>query len=304
MARLGMMIEGGEGLTWDVWRQLCLDVDRLGFDSLFRSDHLFSVLGEVGRDCLECWTSLALAAEWTSKIELGPLVSPMTFRPAGILAKMAASVDVLSGGRLILGVGAGWYQAEHEQFELDFPSVGRRMDNLDAGILTIRKVLAESRPAPARRPLPLLIGGSGEKRTLRIVAKYADEWNANTAKVTPQTYVARCDLLESYCREVGRDPAAIRRSIMAGYVSGSDERELLDRAARLREVFPDFAGLSPKDVLDRVRPNWMVGTPEQVAEQLLVYARLGADRFMLLHYLTDDTDALGLLANEVIPAIA
>ena len=102
------MIEGQEGLTWERWRHICNDAETLGFDSLRRSDHLFSVMGVVDRECIECWTSLALAAEWTKRIEIGPMVSPMTFRPPAVLARMATAVDLLAGGRLILGVGAGW----------------------------------------------------------------------------------------------------------------------------------------------------------------------------------------------------
>src|SRR5258706_13535003 len=112
MAKVAIMIEGQEGLNWDRWRLICKDAEALGFDSLRRSDHLFSVMGVVERDCIECWTSLALAAEWTKTIELGPMVSPLTFRPPALLARMATAVDLLAGGRLILGVGAGWYGAQ------------------------------------------------------------------------------------------------------------------------------------------------------------------------------------------------
>src|SRR3979409_223026 len=104
MAKLGVMIEGQEGLSWDRWRLICHDVESLGFDSLRRSDHLFSVMGEVERDCIECWTSLALAAEWTKRIEFGPMVSPMTFRPPAILARMATAADLLARGPTMRGV--------------------------------------------------------------------------------------------------------------------------------------------------------------------------------------------------------
>src|SRR6202171_5457554 len=113
MAKVGIMIEGQEGLNWERWRRICHDADTLGFDSLRRSDHFLSVFGVAGRECIECWTSLALAAQWTKRIEFGPMVSPMTFRPPAVLARGASAGGQLHGGRLILGVGAGWYEREH-----------------------------------------------------------------------------------------------------------------------------------------------------------------------------------------------
>src|SRR6266849_9678573 len=117
MTQVGIMIEGQEGLNWERWRRICTDTERLGFASMRRSDHLISLMGDPTRDCIECWTSLALAAEWTQRIEIGPMVSPITFRYPGVIAKQAAAVDALSGGRLLFGVGAGWNENEHHVFE-------------------------------------------------------------------------------------------------------------------------------------------------------------------------------------------
>src|SRR5579884_131168 len=141
MAGIGVMIEAQEGLTWEIWRSLCRDVESLGLDSLWRSEHLFSVMGVEGRECLECWTSLALAAEWTSRVEFGPLVSPLTFHQPAVLARAAASVDQLSGGRLVLGVGAGWYEEEHRRLGLELPPLRERFDRLEAGLRRIKEVL-------------------------------------------------------------------------------------------------------------------------------------------------------------------
>ncbi|TMF87259.1 MAG: LLM class flavin-dependent oxidoreductase [Chloroflexi bacterium] len=148
---IGIMIEGQEGLTWDRWRALCADVERLGFASLRRSDHFFSVMGEHARDCIDCWTSLALAAEWTSRIEFGPMVTPLTFKLPALLAREAAAVDLLAGGRLILGLGAGWNVPEHEAFGIPFPSLKERFDNLEAGIERIYQTWEISNRAPRRR---------------------------------------------------------------------------------------------------------------------------------------------------------
>src|SRR5712664_1015303 len=174
MAQVGIMIEGQEGLSWDRWRGICQDTDRLGFASLRRSDHFVSLNGRPDQDCIECWISLALAAEWTKNIEIGPMVSPMTFRPPALLARMATAVDLLSGGRLILGVGAGWYAREHVENELAFLTLKERIDLMEDGIKTIRHTWETARPQPPRGgAIPLLMGGRGEKRTLPMMAREA-----------------------------------------------------------------------------------------------------------------------------------
>jgi len=296
------MIEGQEGLNWDRWRHICHDVEALGFDSLRRSDHFFSVMGVTERDCIECWTSLALAAEWTKKIEFGPMVSPMTFRPPSLLARMAAAVDLISNGRLILGVGAGWYEREHVEFRIPFLTLKERMDRLDEGIHTMRETWAKSNPKPLRNPIPLLMGGTGEKRALPTVAREAAEWN-HTRRDAAE-YQQKRKVLDACCHEIGRDPASLRHSVMAGYLIGRDRDDLRERAAKVREIVPRLKDLEPDGVLDAVRASWFVGTPDEVAEQIRGHAALGVDLFMLQHFLLDDQDALKLLASEVIPAVA
>ena len=302
MAKIGIMIEGQEGLTWDRWRHICHDTDTLGFDSLRRSDHMFSVMGVVDRDCIECWTSLALAAEWTKRIDFGPMVSPMTFRLPSILAKIAASVDLLSGGRLILGVGAGWYEQEHIAFGVPFLTMKERLDRLEDGIKTIRETWVKSNPKPPRNTIPLLMGGLGEKRALPIVAREAAEWNMTRLDI--DLYKQKRQVLDDCCRAIGRDPATIRQSLMTSYIIGRNQNELRERAAQVREIVPRLKDLNPDEVLADARKTWFVGTPEEVAEQIRGAAALGIDLFMLQHFLLDDRDALKLLADEVIPAVA
>jgi alkanesulfonate monooxygenase SsuD/methylene tetrahydromethanopterin reductase-like flavin-dependent oxidoreductase (luciferase family) len=304
MAKLGIMIEGQEGLTWDLWRGICRDVERLGFDSLRRSDHLFSVMGVGERESLECWVSLGLAAVWTERIEFGPMVSPMTFRPPAILAKMAAAVDQLSGGRLILGVGAGWNESEHQTFGILFPPLKERFDNLEAGIERIRETWRINSPRPVRDgSMPLLIGGSGERRTPAIAAREAAEWNFTGLDL--ESYQSKAAVLAEHCRQAGRDPATLRHSMMTGHLVGRDENELRRRAQRIGRVIPRFEGMEPDQVLEALRRGtWMVGTPDEVAEKMRGYSAAGVDLFMLQHFLMDDSEALELLAEEVIPAVA
>ena len=296
------MIEGQEGLSWQRWRHICADADALGFDSLRRSDHLISLMDDPERDCIETWASLALAAEWTKRIELGPMVSPITFRLPAILAKMAAAVDVLSGGRVILGVGAGWNENEHSQFHIPFHTMRERFDMLEAAIPTMRETWSKSNPKPIRNPMPLLMGGKGEKRTLPMVARHAAEWNLS--RLDSEMYAQRRDFLNACCNEIGRDPQSIRHSVMTSYIIGRNEAELRERAAQVSRVIPSLSKLSPADVLENRKDLWFIGTPEQIAAKMSMHAALGVDLFMLQHFLLDDRDALKLLAAEVIPAVA
>ena len=296
------MIEGQEGLTWERWRHICHDADTLGFDSLRRSEHLFSVMGAVDRDCIECWTSLALAAEWTKTIEFGTMVSPMTFRPPAVLARTAAAVDVLSGGRLILGVGAGWYEREHVDFGIPFLTMRERMDLLEDGIKTIRATWAKSNPKPVRNSIPLLMGGLGEKRALPMVAREAVEWNMT--RLDLDVYKQKRKILDDACRAIGRDPATIRQSLMTSYIIGRNQSELRDRAVQVREIVPRLKDLEPDAVLESVRETWFVGTPDEIAEKMRRLTALGFDLFMLQHFLLDDREALRLVASDVIPAVA
>lgn len=296
------MIEGQEGLSWERWRRICADADTLGFASLRRSDHLISLMGRPERDCIECWTSLAMAAQWTKRIELGPMVSPMTFRFPGVLAKQAADVDALSGGRLLLGVGAGWNRNEHEVFQIPFLTERERFERLEQGIATMREIWNVAHPKPARNPIPLLIGGKGPKHTMPLAAREAVEWNLG--RLDAEMFRELNGLLDEFCRDAGRDPRSIKRSIMTTYLIGRDQGELLERARMLGGVVSSLQGQPPDGIVQTMRSRALVGTPEEIAEQMREHARLGVELFMLQHFLLDDSDALHLLANEVIPAVA
>jgi alkanesulfonate monooxygenase SsuD/methylene tetrahydromethanopterin reductase-like flavin-dependent oxidoreductase (luciferase family) len=304
MTQLGIMIEGQEGLNWDRWRRICGDVERLGFVSLRRSDHLISLMGPATseRDCIECWTSLALAAEWTERLEIGPMVSPMTFRLPSVLAKIAATVDSLSGGRLILGLGAGWNENEHAVYGIPFLTQRQRFDLLEQALKTMPEIWAKTNPKPARDPIPILMGGRGAKRTLPLAAKYAAEWNLSRLDV--DEFRERSAILDGCCRDIGRDPKTIKRSVMTSYIIGRTRADQLERAALVREVIPSLSAMSPEEVLDNRKEAWLVGTPEEVAARMREVAKLGVDLFMLQHFLLEDAEALELLGKDVIPAVA
>jgi F420-dependent oxidoreductase-like protein len=313
------MIEAQEGLTWEKWLRLAERVEALGLDSLWRSDHFFSVMGRTSRASLEAWVSLTALAERTSNLQFGPLVSPMTFRHPALLARMAAAVDALSGGRLVLGVGAGWNEAEHAAYGIVLPPLKERMDRLQEGIAVIRALWqggpvdlsgryyslhrATAQPRPHQKPgPPVLVGGDGEVGLLRIVAESADEWNSHTSNV--EDYRRKVAALEAHCRAVRRDPKQIRRSWMAGICIAKDEPGLAERAAWLKEFLPSLANVPADGVGARLRERgWLVGTPQQVAEQLRPWQEAGVDRVMLQYFDLEDANGLALL-KEVAAAVA
>ncbi|HEX6489675.1 MAG TPA: LLM class flavin-dependent oxidoreductase [Candidatus Dormibacteraeota bacterium] len=289
MTRVGVMIEGQEGLTWELWRNLCRNVEAAGFDSLWRSEHLFSVMGVEGRECLECWTSLALAAEWTSRIEFGPLVSPLTYHRPAVLARQAASVDQLAGGRLVLGLGAGWYEEEHRRMGIELPPLRGRFDQFEAGIHKIKEVLAAGHPDPVRQPLPILIGGSGEKRLLKLVAEHAVEWNSHSLQL--DDFKRKQEVLAQHCAAAGRDPKEIAHSMMWAYVV--DRRH----AERVQRAIPRLADMDAGSLVDALRGRWFTGGADEIAEQMRPFIDAGVSRFMLQHFAMDDDQALGVLAD-------
>ena len=318
--QLGVMIEGQEGLTWDRWRQIMTCVEALGFESLWRSDHFMSIV-DANRDSLETWVALTLTAAETTRLRFGPLVCPITFRHPSLLARMAAAVDALSGGRLVLGVGAGWNDQEHRAFGLPFPPLQERMDRLEEGLEVITRLLRDEpaqfagryyqlegpnpRPKPVQRPrIPVLIGTTSERRMLRIVARYADEWDV-PGTITPAAYRAKRERLAAYCRAINRDPREIRHCVSTAFLIGRNEREIRRRIKAMQQLMPHLASLDASGVRDALRKEeWLIGTPEQIVAALQALADEGVERVMLQHNDQTDFEALELIAREVMPAIA
>jgi F420-dependent oxidoreductase-like protein len=318
--QLGVMIEGQEGLTWTRWRQIMACVEALGFESLWRSDHFMSLVDST-RDSLETWVALTLTAAETTRLRFGPLVCPITFRHPALLARMAAAVDALSGGRLVLGMGAGWNAQEHRAFGLPFPPLKARMDMLEEGLEVIVRLLGDEparfagryyqldgpnpHPKPVQRPRPpVLIGTTGEHRMLRLVARYADEWDV-PGLITPAAYRAKRERLAAYCREINRDPREIRHCVSTAFLIGHNDRELRRRIGALQQLMPHLASLEASAVLDVLqREEWLIGTPEQIVASLQALAHEGVERVMLQHNDQTDFEALELVAREVMPAVA
>ncbi len=283
--RLGLMLEVEEGLTWSQLRRVLGAAEGLGYDGLWLSDHLDSAL-RPGAGGLEAWTALAVVAADSRRIQLGPLVTPITFRAPALVMRMASTLTDLSQGRFVLGLGAGWNEAEHAANGLPFPGSAERSRLLIEALELMEEAF------PDRRP-PILIGGGGERRTLPIVARYADEWNLTTAH--PTLFAAKSERLDACCRAIGRDPATIGRSVSVGFAVGRNADELARRTERLRRVVPPLASTSPAEL------GWLAGTPDQLVEQLGALARVGVQRVMLNHYDPDDDASLELIAREVMP---
>jgi F420-dependent oxidoreductase-like protein len=318
--QLGVMIEGQEGLTWERWRQIMACVEALGFESLWRSDHFMSLV-DANRESLETWVALTLTAAETTRLRFGPLVCPITFRHPSLLARMAAAVDALSGGRLILGLGAGWNDHEHRAFGLPFPPLHERMEMLQEGLEVIIRLLGDTpahfsgryyqlegpdpRPKPVQRPrIPLLIGTTSERQMLRIVARYADEWDV-PGTITPAAYRLKRQRLAAYCREINRDPREIRHCVSTAFLIGRNDRELRRRIKAMQQLMPHLASLDAAGVCAALRQEeWLIGTPGQIIASLQALADEGVERVMLQHNDQTDFEALELVAHEVMPAVA
>jgi F420-dependent oxidoreductase-like protein len=307
--QLTIMIEAQEGLTWERWQALAGTAEEAGFAGLFRSDHLTGLFGNPRQGSLDAWASLTWLASHTRRIRFGPMVCPLTFYHPALLAKRAAAVAELSGGRFDLGIGAGWHEGEHAMFGIPFPPLKERMDRFECGARVLRALWrgqpvtleqphyplreAQSFPLPPPGGVPLIVGGRGERRTLRIVAEHADEWNVT--RVTPEEYAAKCRVLEAHCAAVGRDPATIRRSLMVPIVTGRTPAEVQARHARVLQIFPRL----PADAAGWHAAAFLHGMIDEVRAGLARWEAAGIGRVMLQVLDMTDIEMIRLIGHEL-----
>lgn len=302
---IAIMIEGQDGLTWPRWQRLAEAVEALGFAGLYRSDH-FTNANPPDKESLELWVSLTWLASHTRRIEFGPLVSPVSFRHPTLTARMAAAVDDLSGGRLTLGLGAGWQQREHHNYGWELLDVPARFARFEEGLEVVTRLLQSDTPVDfdgryyrlregillprPHRPggPPILIGGNGPKRTLPLVVRYAAEWNA--VYVPPARFAELNRQLDDMLALAGRRPEEVRRSLMTGTLFGRDETEV---SARLKARNRTAAELRDIGVA--------VGTGNAIVDQLGQWQAAGVQRVMLQWLDQDDLDGLEALAAAVLP---
>jgi F420-dependent oxidoreductase-like protein len=306
LADLRIFTEPQQGAGYDDLLAVAQRAEQLGFGAFFRSDHYLKMGGVSGLPGpTDAWVTLGGIARETSTIRLGTLVTAATFRLPGPLAISVAQVDQMSNGRVELGIGAGWYQAEHEAYGIPFPGLGDRFDNLeeqtaiihglwntpegetfsfDGGVWQVQDSPALPKPVQAGGP-PIIIGGGGKRRTPRLAAKYAAEFNLPFAPV--DRFVAQCDVVREACEAEGRDPSTMTFSAALVLCVGADEAEVERRAAAIgREA-------------DELRQNGVAGTPDEARATLRRWADAGAERIYLQVLDLSDLDHLDLAATLV-----
>jgi F420-dependent oxidoreductase-like protein len=310
---LTLMIEGQEGVTWPQWVALARACEQHGIPSLFRSDHYMNLDGQhPERGSLDAWGTLCGLAAETTSLRLGTMVSPATFRHPSMLAKIVTTADHISGGRIDLGLGAGWHEREHEAYGFPFASTRERMDVLEEQLqivlgnwgdepftfegahYTLRDL--DAQPKPIQRPHPpLIIGGSGGARSAAFAARFADEYNTPFATVD-DVRTRRAAVLAA-CERAGREP--IPFSIMTGVIVGRDDAELRERVGRLAALL----GQSADQLLSEAPPAWIIATLDEATERLLALSDAGVSRVMCQQLLHDDLDAVALLGSELAPRV-
>lgn len=214
--RIGVQLQPQHSPNYGHIRDAVKRAEDMGVDVAFNWDHFYPLYGDPDGAHYECWTMLGAWAEQTSRIEIGALVSCNSYRNPDLLANMARTVDNISDGRLILGIGSGWKQKDYDEYGYEFGTVGSRLDDLAVALPRITERLAKLNPAPVR-DIPILIGGQGEQKTLKLVAQYAHMWHGFT---TPESYPRKAEVLQRHCEQVGRDPDAIERSAGVENTSG------------------------------------------------------------------------------------
>jgi alkanesulfonate monooxygenase SsuD/methylene tetrahydromethanopterin reductase-like flavin-dependent oxidoreductase (luciferase family) len=307
--RLALMIEGQEGVTWDDWVALAQTCEQSGVEALFRSDHYISGTDEH-RKALDAWATISALAAATTKLELGTLVSPATFRHPSVLAHNAAAADEISGGRVTLGMGAGWMEREHEAYGIEFFTAGGRVARFAEQIEIVHDLLRKERtdfdgsyyrlrdaPGLDRPQLPLLVGGSAKPGTAEPAVRFADEYNVLLG--TLEEARERVNRLDEACERAGRDPATLRYSLMAPFVIGVNDDAVRASAQRIGERF----GRDPDQVLERYGAMGPVGTVDQAAARLREIEQLGIERVMLQHLVHTDLETVELIGKELAPRL-
>jgi F420-dependent oxidoreductase-like protein len=303
---LRIFTEPQQGASYDQILAMAKATEDGGFDAFFRSDHYLSMGGDGLPGPTDAWITLAGLARETSRIKLGTLVSPVTFRLPGVLAISVAQVDVMSGGRAELGLGAGWFEAEHKAYGIPFPP--RRFDLLEEQLAIVTGLWSTpagekfshqgdhyqledcpALPKPVQSPVPLIVGGGGKRRTPALAARYATEFNVGFVPV--EDVAVAFERVRSACDEEGRDPASLTYSVALTTVCGSDDAQVTARA--------QAAG---QDV-DRLRTSGLAGTPDELVDRLGRYAEVGVTRAYLQVYDFDDLAMIELMAERVLPQL-
>ena len=313
--RVCLMIEGQEGVTWEDWVRLARLAETHGLEGLFRSDHYTAII-RPDAYALDAWATLAGLAAITERIRLGTLVSPATFRHPSVLARMAVTVDHISGGRVDVGMGSGWYEREHEahgfpfldgkqRFELFAEQVEivvrswteERFDH-DGSAYHLRDQLALPRPLQQPHP-PLILGGGVKPRFAALAARYATE--VNTLGASNDELRERKRELDRACAEAGRDPATLGFSVMTSCFLGDNRADAVERVGRFLAARDDET--DPEAMLEARRDRWLAGSVDEVAERVHELRELGVTRVFLQHLNHSDDEMVALIGERLLPAL-
>jgi probable F420-dependent oxidoreductase len=318
-------LPGVDPIRFDAVAEVAVTAERLGFDSVWMSDHFFATLERYGGGperygSLEPLTTLASLARLTDRVRLGTLVLSAGFRHPAVLAKSATAIDRLSGGRLELGMGAGWFEQEYEAFGFEFGTVGERFELLEDTLAYLGALFgpepasfegrrfelreAYNHPGPVQEPRPpLFVGGKGGPRLLRIAARHADGWNT-VWRWTPEHYAARAAAAREACEREGRDPGGFRLSLGLFTVVGEDEADVKRRYELIGNRLPNRVVESTP--LDELRQDGLVGTPDQLLERIGAFASLGVSELIIgaapVWFALPDPSMLDVFADAVLPA--
>lgn len=312
MMRLALMTEPQQGLGYPEILAAVRAAEDAGLEAFFRADHFASFPGPAGLPTTDAWSTLAGLARDTTRIQLGSLVSPVTFRIPGVFAKQVATVDEMSGGRIEVGMGAGWNEEEHRQLGIPFPDLGQRYDMFEEAVAIVHGLWTEpdgwsfdgrhwqvegARFAPrpvsdGRRHPNLILGGDGGPRLSRLAARYADEFNLVSATAAKAREAYR--RVTSACEELGRDPDHVTRSAMTGVLVAETEAELRDRVRAQLEMIGAGADDADAWLADR-RERWILGTLDQARERVAALQAAGVQRIMLQDFLPRDLDMIRLM---------
>jgi alkanesulfonate monooxygenase len=311
--KLSIFLDPQEGMTWAAMQAAARHAEAGGFEGLYRSDHLAPTSGRFERAATEAWTTLAALAGETSRLRLGTLITPLTFREPGLLAKTVSTVCEMAPGRIDVSIGTGWNVGEHEALGLTFEPLGVRFDRLEEYVQVLlglwgsepfnfdgayyRVAGIQSLPLPEPRPR-LIIGGHGKRRTPLLAARYADDYNVDWLSV--EEFADLGSRVDAACREVGRDPATISRSILLGVMIGEDAADARGRAAA---GVAELAGseVDPDAWLAEHAAGWHAGSPDEISDWLRSYEAAGLDHAMLMYAPHRDVEQIDILARKVLP---
>lgn len=309
--RFALMTEPQQGYSYQDVLDMALAGEAAGFETFFRSDHYTSFPGQSGLPTTDAWTTLAGLARDTTTIGLGSMVSPVTFRIPGAFAKVVSTVDEMSGGRVEMGVGAGWNEDEHAQLGIPYPGTVERVDRLEEELAILRGLwdepdgwsfrgehyqVRDSLLRPKGRRPNLILGGTGKPRSLRLGATYADEYNISSSG--PSEVREINTRLDAACEKVDRDPATLTRSVMAGVLVGRDDADMERRTRSQAATFGDDAA-DAAAWLDARRDRWILGTAGAAKARIAEYRDTGIDRLLLQCFLPRDLEHVAIMGELI-----